>query len=60
MKKQDFKNKDIQELNQILSELKIKLFKLNFELAEKKLKDFNQLNKTRKEIARILTSLNRK
>ena len=36
---------------------KAKLMQLNFDLADKKLKDFSQIRKAKKEIARILTEL---
>lgn len=57
MKKSDLKNKSKEELFKMHSDLKAKLMKLNFDLAGNKLKDFSQLKKTKKEIARILTAL---
>ncbi len=41
----------------MLKELRIKLGKLRFELANKSLKDVSQLKKTKKDIARILTAI---
>jgi ribosomal protein L29 len=57
MKIQDIKNKSREELNQLLADLRSKLLKLNFDLAENKVKDISQMNKTKKDIARILTTL---
>ncbi|OGN09165.1 MAG: 50S ribosomal protein L29 [Candidatus Yanofskybacteria bacterium RIFCSPHIGHO2_02_FULL_41_11] len=57
MKKTDLKNKSKEELSRIRNDLKAKLMKLNFDLAANKLKDFSQVKKTKKEIARVLTSL---
>jgi len=42
----------------MFKEQKSKLLKLKFELNEKKLKDFSQINKTKKDIARVMTALN--
>ena len=55
MKKLDFQNKTNDELVTMLKDLKVKLLQFNFELGEKRLKDFSQVKKTKKEIARILT-----
>ena len=55
MKKLDFQNKTNEELIIMLKDLKAKLLQFNFELGEKRLKDFSQVKKTKKEIARILT-----
>ncbi len=57
MKYADLKNKDGKELQQIAKDLKIKLGKLNFELTNKTLKDFNQLKQAKKDIARVLTAI---
>jgi len=55
MKKLDLKNKTNEEMGVIMKDLKAKLLQFNFELGEKRLKDFSQVKKTKKEIARILT-----
>ncbi len=55
MKKIDLQNKTKEELDTMLKDLKSKFLQLNFELGEKRLKDYSQLRKTKKEIARILT-----
>ena len=59
MKKIDLQNKTKEELGTMLNDLKAKLLQFNFELGEKRLKDFSQVNKTKKEIARILTIANK-
>mgnify|MGYP001617985672 CR=1 FL=1 len=53
----DLKNKNIEELQQMTKDLRIKLGKLKFELANKTLKNFNQLKQTKKDIARTLTAI---
>lgn len=58
MAKDNLKNRSKEELLKMRGDLKAKLMKLNFDLAGNKLKDFSQLKKTKKEIARILTALN--
>ena len=55
MKKIDLQNKTKEELDAVMKDLKAKLLQFNFELGEKRLKDFSQVKKTKKEIARILT-----
>ena len=57
MKYSDLQSKDKIELKESLKELKVKLGKLRFELANKTLKDFSQIKKTKKDIARVLTAL---
>jgi ribosomal protein L29 len=59
MKYGDLENKDINELNEMLKDAKVKLGKLKFELANKALKDFSQIRKARIEIAKLLTAINR-
>lgn len=54
-KKIDLKNKTSEELSTMLKDFKAKLLQFNFELGEKRLKDFSQVKKTKKGIARILT-----
>ena len=51
------KNLSIPELKKMLEDLKAKSMQLSFDLADKKLKDFSEIGKTKKEIARILTEL---
>ena len=58
MKRIDTNNKSKEELTNALKELRGKLAQLNFDLAEKKLKDTTELRKTKKDIARLLTAMN--
>ncbi len=53
----DLKNKTAEELSQLLGELRAKMVKLRFDLADKKLKNFSDVGKTRKAVARVLTEL---
>lgn len=57
MKFSDLQSKSQPELNEMLKELRVKLGKLRFELANKALKDTSQLKKVKKDTARILTAL---
>lgn len=57
MKFADIKHKDRKELMQILQDARIKTGKFRFELSSKALKDFSQIGKAKKDIARILTAL---
>ena len=59
-KKIDLQNKTKEELNAMLKDLRSKLLQFNFELGEKRLKNYSQVKKTKKEIARILTFLKSK
>lgn len=56
----DLQNKTQEELNTMLKDLKAKLLQFNFELGEKRLKNYSQIGKTKKEIARILTELSKR
>ena len=60
MKISDLNNKSDDELNTLLVDLKAKVLKLNFDLADNKVKDVSQVKKTKKDIARILTLLKSK
>lgn len=57
MKKIDLKNISKDELSQMLTDLRAKILRLNFDLADSKIKDVSQIGKTKKEIARILTEI---
>jgi ribosomal protein L29 len=57
MKRFDTKNKTKEELFGSLTELQAKIVQLQFDRADKKLKDASQFKKTKKDIARILTAL---
>ena len=58
MKRIDITNKSREELQIAKGELQSRLIQLRFEEGEKKLKDFSQFNKIKKDIARVLTALN--
>jgi len=53
----DIKNKTKEELRVLLNEFRAKIVKLRFDLSDKKLKNFSEIEKTRRNIARVLTSL---
>jgi len=57
MKHFDTKNKSREELSGSLTEFRTKLVQLEFDRADKKLKDVSQFKKIKKDIARILTAL---
>ena len=60
MKPQDLKNMSKEELNKLAGDLKAKLLKLNFDLADNKVKDVSQIKKTKKDVARVLTIIKSK
>lgn len=55
MKTKDLRQKMTEELKKMLAEKQEGLLDLRFEIANRKLKDFSQVEKNRKLIARILT-----
>jgi len=57
MKRFDTKNKSREELSAAMAELRAKLGQLQFDKADKKLKDSSQFKKAKKDIARIMTAL---
>lgn len=59
MKYNELQGKDQDELQEMLKELKVKLGKFRFESANNTLKDYSQLNKTKKDIARVATAINK-
>jgi large subunit ribosomal protein L29 len=58
MKQRDINNKTTAELEHLLEELRAKMLQMRFDLADKKLKDTSQVQKARRDIARIMTALN--
>jgi large subunit ribosomal protein L29 len=60
MKKNQFEEKTIKDLECDLEEKKKALTKLRFQLVANELKDNTQISKTRKDIARIKTYLTMK
>ena len=57
MKHFDTNNKSREELSGSLTEFRAKLVQLEFDRADKKLKDASQFKKIKKDVARILTAL---
>lgn len=57
MKFSELKSKNQTELHEILREGKIKLGRLRFELSANTLKDFSQIKKVKKDLARTRTAL---
>lgn len=57
MKFTELQNKDKSELQEMLREQRVVLGKLRFELANKTLKDFSKLSKSKRDIAKILTAI---
>lgn len=57
MKAKELHNKGIPELQTLLKELQANMLQMSFDLADKKLKDTSKIQKTKKDIARILTCL---
>lgn len=57
MKLSDLKNMSTDELRKLEADLKAKLLKFNFDLADNKVKDTSQIKQTKKDIARVLTIL---
>jgi len=59
MKIQELRKKTKEELNQILREKREKLRQLRFNLASGKVKNVKEIHMVKKDIARILTIINR-
>ncbi|MRI58723.1 MAG: 50S ribosomal protein L29 [Epsilonproteobacteria bacterium] len=57
MKYTEIKEKSLQELEGMLREKKLELFKLRMQLKTMQLQDTSQIRKTRKDIARIKTAI---
>lgn len=55
--KKEINTKNIKELKTMLKEAKDKLFSLNIEKSQNKLKNTGSISSKRKEIARILTAI---
>lgn len=56
----DIKDKDIQELQAMLKEKKLKLFELKLQLKTMQLTNYCEISTVRKEIARINTAISAK
>ena len=59
MKYSELKFKTPKELSETLKDFKGNLSRLNFELSNNTLKNSSQIKKTKKDIARIMTVLNK-
>lgn len=59
MKSIELKHKTSEELTATLNELKTKLAKFGFQLGANTLKDTSQIKKIKKDVARILTFINK-
>lgn len=57
MKANELRNKSVEELNKSVSDLKIELFNLRFQLATGELDNPMRINKVKKDIARVKTVL---
>ncbi len=57
MKYTEIKEKSLSELEGLLREKKLELFKLRMQLKTMQLQDTSQIRKTRKDIARIKTAI---
>lgn len=57
MKFTELKNKSEKEMTETLKELRGNLSRFNFQLSSNTLKNSSQVNKTKKDIARIMTAL---
>ncbi|BCD61421.1 MULTISPECIES: 50S ribosomal protein L29 [Nitratiruptor] len=57
MKYTELKDKSLQELEGMLKDKKVELFKLRMQLKTMQLQDTSQIRKTRKDIARIKTAI---
>lgn len=60
MKREELRKKKEEELEILLEQKRNQLRKLRFDLAERRLKNVNEIRNTKREIARILTILNEK
>ena len=59
MKYAELENKTQEELRKSLEELRVKIGKCRFELANGALKDSSQIKKSRRDIAKILMAINK-
>ncbi|WP_045434158.1 50S ribosomal protein L29 [Metamycoplasma canadense] len=56
----ELKKKTVEELNNLLTELRAELFSLRFKNATRQLDQTHKINLVKKDIARTLTALNSK
>ena len=57
---QEIKNKPVNELQATLKELKDKLWQLKVDLVSGKVKNIKEIKEIKRDIARILTTINQK
>ncbi len=57
MEYRDLENKTDAELSNMLNELRVKLGKMRFELANKTLKNVSEIKTVKRDVARVLTAL---
>jgi large subunit ribosomal protein L29 len=57
MKKINLTDMNKEDLNHSLADLNARLLKLNFDMAENKVKDVSQVKKVKRDIARVKTKL---
>lgn len=55
----ELKNKSEKELAEMLKDLRSNLSRFSFQLSNNTLKNFSQIGKTKRDIARIMTALNK-
>ncbi len=60
MKKQELMNLSVAELEKTIADMRRELFELKISLPSGQVKDYSQISKVRKNIARGLTFLNQK
>jgi len=60
MNYQELENKSLQELSDMVKELRLKFGEFRFKKGENSLKDTSVLQKTRRDIARIMTAIGKK
>jgi len=60
MKYTEIKDKNLQELEELLKEKKLLLFQLRAKLKTMQLQDTSEIKKTKKDIARIKTAISQK
>ena len=60
MKTKDYAKKTMSELNELLAEKRARVEELSFLLSQKKVKNVKELREVRKDVARILTVLQKK
>jgi len=60
MKGQELTQKSIEELKELLKEKQEKLYQMSFDLSSGKVKNVKEIRGAKKDIARIMTEMNKK